>query len=362
MSLRNISYSNEDRNHLQYAGSWKISGTYEATNTGQSGTLSSTNDNSANVTFSEHFFKPTLFNPKKTSIEFPQAATAIYYYGIRRCCGGFYAACIDCNPSASITNDRSTGFQTIDAVNRSDDGKNPPVNTDFIVGAGNNVHNFQVVLWSQTFPSPAVHTVVLTNQFDDRFQNGNSELTVASFVIQIQDDTSPTSSSAGATGTLPSTTEQFPSSSSEGVTGTSPSTPGQSTSSPSSSEAPLKPFLGVLLGGMAVQALLMLAITMWYKRRQRMKTPGGAAGGTQSSVTFIMPFTARESSGSNHVAITETARETAPGRALDADEAGVWPTEQPVNERTPEVNPYETSSDSGTLLPPAYDEISFENV
>ncbi|KIK60181.1 hypothetical protein GYMLUDRAFT_244612 [Collybiopsis luxurians FD-317 M1] len=239
MSLRNISFSNKDTNHLQYASfidTWLINGVYNATNTGQSGTLSSTNDNSANVTFGEHFFKPTLFNPKETPIEFHQAATAVYYYGIRRCCGGFYAVCIDCNPNAPFTSDSNTGFQAIDAVNASDNGNDPPV-----------------VLWSQTFPSPAVHSV-------------------------------------------------------------------------------------------------------------RMKTPGGAAGGTQSSVTFIMPFTARESGSNNYVTITETAREATPGRAPGADDAGVWPTEQPVNERTPEVNPYETNSDSGTLLPPAYDEISFENV
>ncbi|KIK60117.1 hypothetical protein GYMLUDRAFT_43874 [Collybiopsis luxurians FD-317 M1] len=313
MSLRNISFSNEDTNHLQYTSltnAWFINGNYNATNTGQSGTLSSTHDNSANVTF-----------------KFPQAATAVYYYGIRRCCGGFYAVCIDCKPTAPFTNDPITGFQTIDALNASDNGHNPPV-----------------VLWSQTFPSPAVHTVVLTNQFDDRFQNGNSEITVASFVLQVQDDSSPTSPA--------------------GVTSTSPPSPEQtSTSSSPSSGIPLKPLLGGLLGGMAVLALLILAISIRYRRRRRknhMKTLGGASGGIPSSVTLTAPFTARESSSNSYVPTSfETARRSVPG----ADDAGMkWPTEQPMSEHTLDVNLFEASSDSGTLLPPPYEELSFENV
>ncbi|KIK60154.1 hypothetical protein GYMLUDRAFT_613803 [Collybiopsis luxurians FD-317 M1] len=273
MSLRNISFSNNDTEHLQYASftnSWDISGTYEATSTGQSGTLSSTKDNSANVTF-----------------KFPQAATAVYYYGIRRCCGGFYAVCIDCNPNATLTNDPSTGFQTIDAVNRTDDGKNPPV-----------------VLWSQTFPSPAVHTVVLTNQLDDRF-HGNSQITVASFVIQVEDDTSPASASTSLAGVT-------------SITSMLPSATGQH----SSSGIPLKPFLVGLLGGMMVLVLLILAITMWYRQRRRINhTKTRCTGGIPSSVASTGSFTSRDSCRT-FVTTTKTSWDADQGKALGADYGG----------------------------------------
>lgn len=45
---------------------------------------------------------------------------AFYYFGIKRSGGGMYQICIDCNP-----NDRT--WQDIDGLNRTDDGKNPPV-------------------------------------------------------------------------------------------------------------------------------------------------------------------------------------------------------------------------------------------
>jgi hypothetical protein len=50
----------------------------------------------------------------------PVPAKAFYFYGIPRCCGGFYAICIDCDPD-------NPQFISIDAVNATDNGKNPPV-------------------------------------------------------------------------------------------------------------------------------------------------------------------------------------------------------------------------------------------
>lgn len=45
---------------------------------------------------------------------------AFYYFGIKRADGGFYQICIDCDPNNRIWTD-------IDGVNKTDDGKNPPV-------------------------------------------------------------------------------------------------------------------------------------------------------------------------------------------------------------------------------------------
>jgi len=87
-----------------------------------------------------------------------EAATAIYYFAPKRSHGGLYAICIDCDPNAPQ-------FQTIDAFNATDDGQSPPV-----------------VLFSKTWPTPAVHRVLLTNQNDTRFNpSGNSQITLDQF-------------------------------------------------------------------------------------------------------------------------------------------------------------------------------------
>lgn len=48
---RNQSFDDRDSVHLYYQGSWARQRTYNATNTGETGTLASSNDRSANVTF-----------------------------------------------------------------------------------------------------------------------------------------------------------------------------------------------------------------------------------------------------------------------------------------------------------------------
>lgn len=47
---------------------------------------------------------------------------ALYYFGLRRSDGAFYQACADCAPV-------NPTFDTIDALNISDDGHNSPVRT-----------------------------------------------------------------------------------------------------------------------------------------------------------------------------------------------------------------------------------------
>ncbi|KAK0189814.1 hypothetical protein F5146DRAFT_884133, partial [Armillaria mellea] len=125
----NITFDNTQTGILKYGGLWTHNGSYNASNVGDTGTLSFTKDLTANVTFT-----------------FPQSANAFYYYGIRRCCGGQYNICIDCDDLDSFI------LEKVDAVDKTDDGKNPPV-----------------VLFSKHFDTPGVHTITLSNHHDKRF-------------------------------------------------------------------------------------------------------------------------------------------------------------------------------------------------
>ncbi|KAK0224093.1 hypothetical protein IW262DRAFT_1492952 [Armillaria fumosa] len=206
--------------NLKYlpVASWTNNGSYNATNDGETGTLSSTKDPTGNVTFT-----------------FPEAANAFYYYGIRRCCGGWYAICIDCDFD-------SPNFEHINAVNTSDDGKNPPV-----------------VLYSKTFDTPGVHKVTLTNQQDPRFPGGNSQLTVDRFVIQVQNDSSSVSESSITSTAISSTPA------------TSSIAPAASQSSPIS-KAPIGAIVGGVLGGIAA---ISLCFIIWFFMRRRHRTQHG---------------------------------------------------------------------------------------
>ncbi|KAF8900782.1 hypothetical protein CPB85DRAFT_153352 [Mucidula mucida] len=152
VSAKNLTYDDRDTTHLRYAGFWFNTGSYNASSVGQTGTLSSTEDINANVTFT-----------------FPEPANAFYYFGIPRCCGGLYAICIDCDPNAP-------NFISIDAVNRTDDGKNPPV-----------------ALFTHVFDDFGIHEIILKNQNDTRF--GDSQLTIDRFVLQVEDPDAVSSSS-----------------------------------------------------------------------------------------------------------------------------------------------------------------------
>ncbi|KAK0497817.1 hypothetical protein EDD18DRAFT_1351631 [Armillaria luteobubalina] len=145
MPLVNVSIDDTQTDFLKYGGSWTNNGTYNASDIGETGTLSFTKDFKANVTFT-----------------FPRPANAFYYYGIRRCCGGEYNICIDCDDLDSFI------LQKVDAVNTTDDGKNPPA-----------------LLFSKHFDTPGLHTITLENRHDKRF-GGYSELTLDRFVLQVE--------------------------------------------------------------------------------------------------------------------------------------------------------------------------------
>ncbi|SJL10694.1 uncharacterized protein ARMOST_14086 [Armillaria ostoyae] len=212
---RNITYDDTETDVLKYVGSWTNNGSYNASNVGETGTLSSTKDPTGNVTFI-----------------FPESANAFYYYGIRRCCGGWYAICIDCDFD-------SPSFVHIDAVNRTDDGKNPPV-----------------LLYSKTFDTPGVHKITLTNQQDTRFPGGNSQLTVDRFMIQAEDDSASASES--------STTSIATSS----ISVTSSIAPEASQSS-TTSEPPIGAIVGGVLGSIVA---ISLCFIIWFFMRRRHHT------------------------------------------------------------------------------------------
>ncbi|KAK0466253.1 uncharacterized protein EV420DRAFT_1759456 [Desarmillaria tabescens] len=217
---RNITYDDTRFDVLKYAGSWTNNGSYNATSVGETGTLSSTKDPTANVTFI-----------------FPESANAFYYYGIPRCCGGLYAICIDCDFDSLNT-------EPVDAVNRTDDGKNPPV-----------------VLYSKTFDTPGVHKITLTNQNDTRFPGGNSQLTLDRFVIQVEDNSSSASisstSTSGASSFIPATSLIAPEASQS-----------TTTSSPAS-KPPIGAIVGGVLGGIAA---ISLCLIIWFFMRRRHHT------------------------------------------------------------------------------------------
>ncbi|PBK63761.1 hypothetical protein ARMSODRAFT_1023660 [Armillaria solidipes] len=212
-SYSNITYDDTETDFLKYVGSWTNNGDYNTSNVGETGMLSSTKDPTGNVTFI-----------------FPESANAFYYYGIRRCCGGWYAICIDCDFNSPTSN-----FEPIDAVNRTDDGKNPPV-----------------VLYSKTFDTPGVHKIILTNQKDTRFQGGNSQLTVDRFVIQVEDDSalaSVFSTTSIATLSIYVTSSIAPEASQ------------LSTSSSTSSKSPIGAIVGGVLGGITA---ILLSFIVWF--------------------------------------------------------------------------------------------------
>ncbi|KAJ7172388.1 hypothetical protein C8R46DRAFT_1085767 [Mycena filopes] len=128
---QNVTYDDRD-SALQYSPGWFRTGTYNATSVGQTGTLASSLITSGvNVTF-----------------VFP--STTFPFCVLARCCGGSYLICIDCDP-----NNRQ--FETIDAVNRTDDGQNPPITLDKFILAIPDPAAIQTESPSTTLP-------VLTSQ------------------------------------------------------------------------------------------------------------------------------------------------------------------------------------------------------
>ncbi|KAJ7940545.1 hypothetical protein B0H13DRAFT_2648148 [Mycena leptocephala] len=205
---QNVTYDDRDP-ILNYSPGWFRTGTYNASSIGETGTLASSSiTTGVNVTF-----------------VFPIPATEFYYFGMKRSHGGSYLICIDCDP-----NDRQ--FETINAVDITDDGKNPPV-----------------VLFSRKFPEPGVHEVILMNQPDINF-GGNSQITLDKFQLLVPEAVQTVLSNSPAPTISTSATNL------------------DQTGSSSSHNSILVPVLAGVLGGLAI-LLILLGIWLLLRRKSR---------------------------------------------------------------------------------------------
>ncbi|KAJ6596984.1 hypothetical protein DFH09DRAFT_108005 [Mycena vulgaris] len=278
---RNVTYDDRDSAILNYSPGWFRAGTYNATSVNQTGTLASSKVTNVNVTF-----------------VFPTPATEFFYYGIKRCCGGSYLICIDCDP-----NNRQ--FVPINAVDTTDDGQRPPV-----------------VLFSKKFPVADVHEVILMNQPDLAF-GGNSEITLDRFELTIPDD--PAAVEAASSSTIPNFVSTPTSSGSVTV----------STARAGSSSAYLAPILGGVLGGLAT-LLVIVGIWLLLRRRSRRLAHNLEAASDHQAQSFWRPNSTLTTSIVPAATIsTPTSR-----RELDAGRLESYP-----------------DSTDDDLLPPEYGEV-----
>ncbi|KAL0061513.1 hypothetical protein AAF712_011656 [Marasmius tenuissimus] len=208
LRTKNITYDDRDTTNLKYGPNWFHIGTWNASSVGQSGTLTSSDSLSANMTFN-----------------FPEPAIAFYYFGIKRSSGGLYSICIDCDPN-------EPNFQLIDALNATDDSKNPPV-----------------ALFSKHFDTPAQHVVILRNQNDTRRDpKGTSQITIDRFVLEVVDNSA-----------IPAIPSPSP----------SPTTPPPS---PTTDSGGAGPPIGAIIGGATggfLLAIIMIVTGVYYWRRRR---------------------------------------------------------------------------------------------
>jgi len=222
MVLRNETIDDRQNDTIRYQGIWFTTGTYQATSTSDSGTLSSSNIFDANFTVDT---PPIL---------------VFYYFGIKRSQGGFYQICIDCDPNNRV-------WEDIDGLNATDDGHNPPV-----------------VLYSKQFDDAGPHEIIVTNRKDTRFANGNSQITLDKLVYTIDDGT-VSNSTVTTTATIPNT----PTGSQ--TTSATPSGDGNG----SKSNVSVAAIVGGVVGGIL---LILVCVFFLLRRRRRMRGQGVGDG------------------------------------------------------------------------------------
>ncbi|KAK0207227.1 hypothetical protein IW262DRAFT_1536737 [Armillaria fumosa] len=328
-----VGYSNssfDDRlGVFNKVGSWYYAD-YNASNVNQIGTLSWTDDLTANVTFT-----------------FPVEANAFYHYGIRRCCGALYAICVDCDP-------QNPKFEIIDAVNSSDDGKNPPV-----------------ILYSKTFDQLGKHEIILTNQPDSR---GNSQLTLDRFELQVEDDSV---TNATKSLTLISGTTSSPSISvTQSTTSVVSQSVGTSSSAPHTS---IGAIVGGVVGGITV---ISLCLIIWFFKKRRNRTRPGHTDMNTSSYTsrqqhspFIIPHsntpiptaytvtettTHRMPKGVRRVSVAAgpTIPNASLGEAYPSSSRMAYGELRPQRENdVGRIDADDTSGNNNASLPPGYEDI-----
>lgn len=129
---------------------------------------------------------------------------------------------------------------------------------------------------------------MLTNQLDNRFPDGNSQITVASFDIQVGGEPGTSESPSPEPTPTPTSFSTGKSTS----TATSAPTTTQTTSS-SEHSISLKLFLGAFLGGLAILAGIIAAVFLCIRRRRRRKMANQRAEAAQFGRDLVpTPFTA----------------------------------------------------------------------
>ncbi|KJA27413.1 hypothetical protein HYPSUDRAFT_934114 [Hypholoma sublateritium FD-334 SS-4] len=181
---------------------------------------------------------------------------------MQRSRGGLYAICFDCNSAPS-----NTSF-IIDAFNATDDGENPPV-----------------LLYRQSFSTPALHHITIKNMPDPRgTPAGNSQLTVQRIELEVQSSSTSFNASSPVTVTssisLSSEFTAIASASPSLVSSINPLSTTNSFTSRTSGPAPTvssdtkvqsKPSIGILLGALAALAFVLSIIVLIYWLRLQRK-------------------------------------------------------------------------------------------
>ncbi|KAK1229298.1 hypothetical protein PQX77_007643 [Marasmius sp. AFHP31] len=292
MRTKNITYDDRNTSALTYGSFWFLDqGTWNASNTGESGTLSSSNDPNASVTF-----KPAI---------------AFRYYGMRRSRGGLYSICIDCD---SLDESR---FQTVDALNASDDGLNPPV-----------------ALFSKAFDTPAVHVIILKNQNDTRIvPGGNSQITIDRFELEVIDN-SP-----------------------------APVPPQSPSPSPATDSGNTKPPIGAIVGGTVggfILTVILTAIVFYCRRRRRNHSSRlvSVHDDSEASLSTIVPYPQTHPSflkeKQSKASLSLTSESTNSSRSSLSTETDSRSRRDSEIESDAGLTPIE---DEGSTLPPSYAEV-----
>ncbi|KAL1756205.1 hypothetical protein FB107DRAFT_290321 [Schizophyllum commune] len=234
MVYKNITYDDRDTTNIHYNEYWFITGSYNASSVGETGTLSSSLSPDAALTFT-----------------FPEPATGFYYYGMLRSGGGLYLICIDCDP-----NDRL--WVQIDAHNASDDGRNPPA-----------------LLYSKTWDNPGVHEVILQNTNDTRFNRYNTQITLDRFILTVEGDDAdePDASTTTSGSTSATSGSSTTSASSSTLLAPSSSSPETTAVAPSQSHLPVGAIAGAAAGGVAFLAASIVLLWWYCRRRRRSRSP-----------------------------------------------------------------------------------------
>ncbi|THV06453.1 hypothetical protein K435DRAFT_479269 [Dendrothele bispora CBS 962.96] len=272
-------FDNRDTGDLEYLSDWTVDGSWNTPT--DSGTLSSTNSPSASVSFTfpgkyeVYWIAHTIFVSSHPPVTEP--ARAFFYYGMKRSNGGLYHICIDGCGTGSLDS------VDIDALDRSDNGQNPPT-----------------LLYSFTFDDFGIHQILLTNQNDTRtVPSGNSQITLDRLELEVQDPGSSTPSTFSTSTSTPESPAASPSSSSVSISSktsvsvsTSPTVTSQASTSSSSSSPVSPPSFSFLLSSSSLHSLssspLPTTSSLPFPSSDKSVPAGPIAGGVIGGLALLL--------------------------------------------------------------------------